>query len=697
MAVSFPRRYAITQRFSLGAPRNFSITPDGTTVLFVRSRSGDDPVHCLWRLDAASGTEVLVCDPETLDGSSGVMTAAEKARRERFRESGGGIVEYSLSADGRWIVFVLNGEIYRVEVGTWTTAQVAGSGHAFDARPAAGSETIVYVSGRDLRATGDALGDRCLLASTDPDESWGSAEFVAAEEMSRRRGWWWNGDGTAVVACQVHTADVPQWWIAAPVNPADAPQPHRYPAAGTTNATVRLWTVDVTTGAAHDLDFQVGPGCDDEYLAAVRWGTRSTITAVTQSRDQRRLRVYDVEPTDGTASLVATETDADWIDLLAGVPAWANGHLVTPTIVDDTITIAANGTTLGRAGFQIREVVKVSDDHAVVLGSADPLDLHVAIVPYDGSDPELLTTAPGVHRAATNGSTMVIVTQTIDAAPVAAIRNGATIASFAEQPDLVPAPSIFAAGDLQVRTAVLLPSDYDGGRLPVLVDPYGGPHAQRVTHARNQYLTSQWFADRGFAVIIADGRGTPGRGAAFERAVKGDLATGVLEDQVTAIDAAAERFDLDLDRVAIRGWSFGGYLSALAVLRRPDRFHAAIAGAPVTDWSLYDTHYTERYLGHPDTHPAAYERTNLCAEASSLVRPLLLIHGLADDNVVAAHTLSLSRALLEAGRPHQVLPLSGVTHMTPQAEVAENLLLLQLRFIVDALGLSTETETDDER
>jgi dipeptidyl-peptidase-4 len=192
-------------------------------------------------------------------------------------------------------------------------------------------------------------------------------------------------------------------------------------------------------------------------------------------------------------------------------------------------------------------------------------------------------------------------------------------------------------------------------------------------------------------VVVTDGRGTPGRAPAWERAIHLDLAGPILDDQVEALHAVAEADDrLDLTRVAIRGWSFGGYLAALAVLRRPDVFHAAVAGAPVTDWRLYDTHYTERYLGHPDADPdgpAVYERSGLLAQARHLTRPLLLIHGLADDNVVAAHTLRLSSALLAAGRPHTVLPLSGVTHMTPQEVVAENLLTLQLAFIRDALGL----------
>ena len=237
---------------------------------------------------------------------------------------------------------------------------------------------------------------------------------------------------------------------------------------------------------------------------------------------------------------------------------------------------------------------------------------------------------------------------------------------------------------------MLYPSDDTGDSpLPVLLDPYGGPHALRVQKARSQFLVSQWFADQGFAVVIADGRGTPARGPQWERAVRGDLAQPPLDDQVAALEAAADAHPrLDLSRGAIRGWSFGGYLAALAVLRRPDVFHAAIAGAPVTDWRLYDTFYTERYLGHPEAEPGNYERCDLLAQASELTRPLLLIHGFADDNVVAAHTLQLSQALLEAGRPHTVLPLAGVTHMTPQEAVAENLLLLQLDFLRGALGLS---------
>jgi dipeptidyl-peptidase-4 len=268
--------------------------------------------------------------------------------------------------------------------------------------------------------------------------------------------------------------------------------------------------------------------------------------------------------------------------------------------------------------------------------------------------------------------------------------GGPVIASFAERPLIDPNVSMHHYGDRRLATAVLLPRDHDGSPLPVLLDPYGGPHVQYVIASRPRYALPQWFADQGFAVIIVDGRGTPGRGSDWERAVYLDLATLILEDQIEALHLAAKDHPLDLDRVAIRGWSFGGYLAALAVLRRPDVFHAAIAGAPVTDWRLYDTHYTERYLGDPTVDDTAYANSSLLPMAGALTRPLLLIHGLADDNVVAAHTLRMSSALLAAGKPHEVLPLVGVTHMTPQEVVAENMLLHQLDFLRRYIAPTTD-------
>jgi dipeptidyl-peptidase-4 len=387
------------------------------------------------------------------------------------------------------------------------------------------------------------------------------------------------------------------------------------------------------------------------------------------------------------------------VDLVPGVPAeLPDGRLLTVGDREGTRRLLADGEEITPADLQVRSVVACRAGTVTFLANPldDPTVQHVwqwTIGDRPGSPGTLraLTTEPGVHTAATSGSLVVIRRAALGTARSATtVADGQEIANHAEEPLVTPNVRILRLGQQRLAAAVLLPHGAtEDDRLPVLLDPYGGPHAQRVLSANSAYLTAQWFADQGFAVLVIDGRGTPGRGSEWERAVHLDLAGPVLDDQVEGLQlAAAEVPQLDLGRVAIRGWSFGGYLAALAVLRRPDVFHAAVAGAPVTEWRLYDTHYTERYLGDPEQDPAPYDRSSLLVQADQLSRPLLLVHGLADDNVVAAHTLQLSSALLAAGRHHEVLPLSGVSHMTPQAVVAENLLLHQLAFLRSALRLS---------
>jgi dipeptidyl-peptidase-4 len=421
-----------------------------------------------------------------------------------------------------------------------------------------------------------------------------------------------------------------------------------------------------------------------EYLAAVDWNAHGLAVTVL-SRSQHDLEVLSVDPATGATTAVFADHDDAWVELVPGT-----GTLVgidTPVMCadrDGARRLMIGNQVVSPADVQVRAVVDATEYAVVVTGN--PLDdasvQHVYRWRTDAGF-EAVTDGLGVNSAAVGGDCIVLRSATLDE-PGARWRlpGGSTLVSHAERPLVCPNVRVNTHTSTTPTTAVLLPHDHDGTPLPVLLDPYGGPHAQRVVRSHNVFCASQWFADQGFAVVIADGRGTPGRGTGFERAVRGDLAAGVLADQVTALHAAAEQHpELDLDRVAIRGWSFGGYLAALAVLERPDVFHAAVAGAPVTEWRLYDTCYTERYLGDPNEQSAVYDANSLLPLAPKLRRPLLMIHGLADDNVVAAHTLQLSQALLAAGRPHEVLPLVGVTHMTPQEIVAENLLLHQLDFL----------------
>ncbi|WP_300017397.1 prolyl oligopeptidase family serine peptidase [Pseudonocardia sp.] len=684
MTDSFPRRQARTRRFTLGAPRGVTVSPDGGRVVFLRSRGGTDPVTCLWTLDVTTGQERLVVDPLVLGTDDADLPAEERARRERSREQAGGVVGYATDRAVRTAAFPLAGQLFVTDL-DGTPRPVDSPGGVVDPRPDPTGRRIAYVSGGALHVHDLADGTAVTLADPEgPGVTYGLADFVAAEEMGRMRGYWWSPDGDALLVARVDTAPVVRWHIADPEHPDRRPVEHPYPAAGTPNATV-------TCGIVR-LDGTRTPVADtgDEYLAAVTWDVHGLLVT-TQPRDQTALRTHRVDPATGATHPVHEQADAAWVDIVPGVPAHtAPGALLTVESRDGAYRLVADGTPVTEPDLQVRDVLDVDGDTVLFRASTDPVSIGLWTWGPDGVLP--VATGTGVHGGRLGGGTLVVTRHDLDSdGGTTVVRRGETvwtIANHAESPGLVPDVGLLEVGERALRAAVLMPSGHvPGTRLPVLLDPYGGPHAQRVLAHRGAHLTSQWFADQGFAVVVVDGRGSPGRGPEFERAVHGDLATPVLDDQVDALHAvAATHPDLDLTRVGIRGWSFGGYLAALAVLRRPDVFHAAVAGAPVTDWALYDTHYTERYLGRPDTHPDAYARSSLIADAPALTRPLLLVHGLADDNVVAAHTLRLSSALLAAGRPHSVLPLSGVTHMTPQEVVAENLLLLQVDFLRDALG-----------
>ncbi|MGI8691578.1 MAG: prolyl oligopeptidase family serine peptidase [Geodermatophilaceae bacterium] len=690
MTDSFPRRQARTRRFSLGAPRDTTISPDGDSVLFLRSRAGSDPVTCLWVLDVGTGQERLLVDPRELAvGAEDDLPEVERARRERSREQAGGIVGYATDQAVTMAAFVLSGQLHVTGLAAGRTQLVETPGDVIDPRPDPTGSRVAYVSAGALHVRTLGSGTTEILAAPDTDTvTYGLADFVAAEEMDRMRGYWWSPDGSALLVARVDDAPVRRWHIADPANPERPPTVVAYPAAGTPNAVVSCEIIGLD-------GVRVPVGWDserDEYLARVVWDTHDLLIVV-QPRDQRALRVLRVDPATGAATLLHEDTDPAWVDIVDGVPAHtASGALVQVSDIDGLRRLLVDGEPVTDETLLVRDVLDV-DGHTVLFrASEDPMSIGVWSWGVAGLD--RLTAGAGVHSGQQAGGTVVVTRRSLDADGMTTTvrRNGhpdITIASMAESPGLGLQLELLTVGERALYTAVLLPSWHHAGtKLPVLMDPYGGPHVQRVMASRAGYLTSQWLAEQGFAVVVVDGRGTPGRGSAFERAVAGDLATPVLEDQVDALQALGEEYpDLDLTRVGILGWSFGGYLAALAVLRRPDVFHAAVAGAPVTDWTLYDTHYTERYLGHPDEQPDIYERSSLIADALTLARPLLLVHGLADDNVVAAHSLRLSSALLAAGRPHSVLPLSGVTHMTTEEVVAENLLLLQVQFLRDALGV----------
>ncbi len=717
-ADTFPRQHARTQRHTLGEPRDVTVSPDGRRAVFLRSRAGDDPVTCLWvhDLDTGPGNERLVGDPDRLlatsdEASPDGLPLEERLRRERMRDSAGGITAYATDVEVTVTAFALGGRLFVAGLISGGARELAVDGPVFDPRPDPTARRLAYVCGPTLRVAELDGSSWELAGEPDPDVTWGSADFIAAEEMHRFRGYWWNPDGTAIAACRVDTSPVAPWHIGDPAQPATPPATVRYPHAGSANARVSLHVLDLEGGSVEvQWDHDAFP-----YLADVRWagtaGGPHRLVLTLQSRDQRTLAVLAADPVDGTTTTVHTDQDEAWIELTDGSPAVLDTAAGAPL----RLAVAAerggrrcllvDGDDVTPADVQVRAVAHagrlpgLTGEHVTFLGTPldDPTVQHV--YRWDGTATTQLTTGPGVHTVC-RGVPLLVRATALDRPGGRITRLGApadapaAITSLAERPLVTPRPRLALLGERRIATAVLLPHDHDGSPLPVLVDSYAGPHVQRVLHSSNLFTVSQWFADQGFAVVVVDGRGTPGRGTEWERGVHRDLAGPVLDDQVEALLAAAARHpELDLGRVAVRGWSFGGFLAALAVLRRPDVFHAAVAGAPVTEWRLYDTHYTERYLGDPGEDAAPYAASSLLPLAAQLERPLLLVHGLADDNVVAAHTLQLSSALLAAGKPHEVLPLVGVTHMTPQEVVAENLLLHQLDFLRRSLRIDAGTGT----
>ncbi len=654
--------------------------------MFIRSQAGDDPINCLHLLDVASGRERLIADPVALlaQADTDDVPAEERARRERMRETASGVTSFATDGAVTVVAFALAGRLFVAGLLSGVARELTVDGPVFDPRPDPEAGRLAYVCGNALRIA-ELDGNSWELASDeDPEVSWGAADFIAGEELHRYRGYWWSPDGAAIAACRVDVSPVEQWFIADPGSPDQRPLEVRYPAAGTANAKVDLHVLALdgaSTEVAWDHD-------RFPYLTAVRWASNDRLLLAVQSRDQHDLQVLQANPTTGDTAAIFSDHDERWVELVPGTPdELDDGRLVMAADRDGARRLLIDGAAVTPADLQVRAVVAVSDN-AVTVHANHPDDATVQDV-WRWSDEGLirLSDGAGVHTAVVGGSTTVLRSTSLDrCAARTAVAGGPVLTSFVEEPLIDPNVSVHHYGDRRLATAVLLPRGHDGAPLPVLLDSYGGPHVQYVLASRSRFALSQWFADQGFAVVVVDGRGTPGRGSEWERAVHLDLASPVLDDQIDALHAAAEHHPLDLDRVAIRGWSFGGYLAALAVMRRPDVFHAAIAGAPVTDWRLYDTHYTERYLGDPTVDDTAYANSSLLPMAAALTRPLLLIHGLADDNVVAAHTLQLSSALLAAGKPHEVLPLVGVTHMTPQEVVAENMLLHQLDFLRRFLG-----------
>ncbi|MBX3273616.1 MAG: DPP IV N-terminal domain-containing protein [Sandaracinaceae bacterium] len=700
---AFLETYAETNRFRYGYPRAITALRDGSGVLYLRS-GGRTAESKLYYFDVASGEDRELLTAAMLLGDAGeeTLSAEEAARRERMRLTARGIASFVVSRDGAHLLVPLSGRLFLVEraaIGSPSAIRELESeaGGAIDPRFSPTGTHLAVVRDGDLYVIDVATGAEARLTTrTGPEVTNGLAEFVAQEEMDRMRGYWWSPDGRTILYQQTDHAGMERMHILDPMHPESEPSAWPYPRPGGVNASVRLGLLSIAGGETRWVDWDRD---GFPYLTTVAWPTEGPLTIVVQDREQHRLSVRTVSVETGATRELFAETDDAWINLDQSVPRWIRGgtQLLWSTERDGRFALElrlADGTrarALTSGELEYRSLVHVDEAAGLawIVASEEPAEAHVYRVRLDGEgEPERLTDAPGEHAAvvAHDGTLWVHTMQTEEGRYASVVRraNGAEVGALgseAEAPPFAPNLSFEVIGRREWRAAIVRPRAFDPAlRYPVILHVYGGPHSRQVTRTPQRYLLDQWYADHNFVVVLIDGRGTPGRGREWERAIDGDFISAPLDDQIEALEQLGDRHpELDLSRVGIWGWSFGGYFSAMAVLRRPDFFRAGVAGAPVSEWRDYDTHYTERYLGlpEPEGEEGAYRRSSVLTYAVDAPvedhRPLLLVHGTADDNVYFSHSLKLQNALFRAGRPGELLALSGLTHMVPDPLVMTRL------------------------
>ena len=692
-----------TKSFTLGTPRPVKLLADGD-VLFLRTGPRSFTAE-LFELDAATGKIEKLASAADLISGDVTLSAAEKALRERTRTALRGIVQVDASDDGARLLIPLGAQVFVLDRATRKVQSVAlGDGYPDAPTLSPDGARVAFVRDRDLWVA-DVAGKkpRRLTAHEGPAISYGAAEFVAQEELRRTRGFWWSPDGQHLLYQRTDESAVDTLWVSNPSNPAEPPTPFRYPRAGAANADVQLFLAAVAGGkpVAVAWDRAAFP-----YVRDAQWPKHGPPTLVVMNRAQTEARVLAVDPRTGKTRELLAESDPAWVNV-AEPPRWIRKGAAFVWATEKSgkweleVRSAAGNVedTLAIPGFNGHFDVDAEAGEVWASVADDPTEAHVARVELATKAVERVTNVPGVHhvQVGKQGGTRVFTSVAADGKRTwqAMRKDGTVIAelpSVAEDAPALPG-TVLETVTLEGRThhvAITRPRDFDPSRrYPVVLQVYAGPSVTTVTNHPRAYFKDQLLADTGFIVVRSDNRGTPGRGRDWERIVSRDLITVPIADQVGALQAVgAAHPELDLDRVGVVGWSFGGYFAAMAALLRPDVFKAAIAGAPVTDWRFYDTAYTERYMGLPQENAAAYDATSAVTQAAKLTRPLLMVHGLTDDNVYVVNTLALAEALLRAGKDFELITL-GSTHMVvdPTAEAA--LMTRQIEFFRKHLGLPT--------
>ena len=682
--LQFLKDLSETRTWRLGRPTSVRVTPDGSRVLFLRTPARA-PDQRLYSFEVATGqTRELISPEQLLKGEQEQLSVEEKARRERMRVRLRGFTSYDLSDDGSLVLVTLSGRAYVVPPAGGEAREVAGpdaSGNPLlDPRLSSDARSVSFVRGGELWVAPVKGGPaRALTQGATPLRTHAVAEFVAQEELDRFAGYWWSPDSRFIAWEEADLSGVESLDFTDPAHPERPAGETRYPRPGRPNARLAFGVVPAAGGPTVWLDYDHARW---EYVAKLIWSRGGPLTLSLLSRDQKENLVIAADPVTGkTRELLRehddawlnSDNDARWLRDGSGL-LWSterNGFWQLELRGPDGVLVKA--LTAPDFGFAGVVAIDAQARAVIVRRSVRAVDEQLWSVPLGEGVAKAVAAGPDLYDAswARDAATHVLTTQAMSGPS-----RHLVVRADGSEAGVLPSVSEPAPFDTRLEvaqaagfwTALIRPHDFDPKRkYPVLLSVYGGPHVRTVARSGDRYIADQWIADHGFIVAHADGRGTPGRGRAWERAIEKKFSEVPLDDQVAALRALGQREPaMDLSRVGVMGHSFGGFLAALAVLRRPDVFRAGVAGAPVVDWLSYDTCYTERYLGVPP--PAgtsdAYPRNGLLAYVKDASRPLLLMHGTADDNVHLSNSLLLEDALFREGHSGLVdlLPFAGQTH-----------------------------------
>ncbi|MGB0948287.1 DPP IV N-terminal domain-containing protein [Pseudoalteromonas marina] len=686
------------------SPVQLKFSPDGSRVTYLQGKTDDYNRYDLWEYNLEDNTNRVLVDSAELFSGPENLSDEEKARRERQRIFGKGILEYTWSTDGKALLFPLNGDLYYYDLASAKSKKLTNT-DAFetDARFSPKGNYVSFIREQNLYALALNSGKEIQLSQDGGGViKNGMAEFVAQEEMSRMTGYWWSGDETKIAYTRVDESPVKE----AIRNEIYADEVklfnQRYPFTGTDNVKIQLGVVKLNNQHVDWIDL----GKDEDiYIARAKWLKDSkTLSYQWQNRSQQtlELRFYDSESKKQKVAL--TENSDTWINLHFDLVFLKDKkHFVWASERDGfkhLYLYRTNGQLVRQitsGDWAVDSLKGIDEKKGIVYfaGRKDtPLESHLYSAPlFKKGDSKRITEEGQYHNVvlAKDNKTFIDTSSSVNKPKSAALRkvNGEFITWLEENKldnshPLTPYLSNLAtpeygtlkADDGQIMHYRLFkPTNMSAGKKhPVIVNVYGGPHAQRVTNSwRSKNLYFQYMAQQGYVIFQLDNRGSYNRGKKFEDAIYKNLGDVEVSDQIKGVEFLRTLDYVDAKRIGIYGHSYGGYMALMTMFKAGDYFTAGVSGAPVTDWALYDTHYTERYLGHPDTNAKGYEASAVFPYTDGLKGPLMIYHGMADDNVLFTHATKLFKQLQDSEKQFEMMTYPGSKHSLRGKQVQTHL------------------------